>query len=888
MTVPLAALEPTRIRVLLTHERNRELVADWLDDDYEVRAGLDDVGEPAHIGTDDDVSGVGTALAGTDLCLVDEAGFAAHRERLAAWKDRADPVFAPVLLVTEDAPSEDLDPEAWETLDGLYVVDDMVQIPVEKAVFARRLENLLSRRKLSTNLTRSYRRSEERFSSLFNGTPDPAFVVTDREISYANDALCALCEGDREAVVGTALADAAWLPAATLEALSTQRETALAGGDPDPETVVVEPPDGGRRYVEANVKALTGGDVEGVVVVMRDVTERREREREIAEREAQFRAVFEGTNDALLVADDEGTYVDTNPAACDLLGLSKDEVVGQSVGEFMPDSDGLADTWERFLADGQMRGTFELVRDDGERRVVEFSAQTDVQPGRHLSALRDVTERTRMERELRQSERRFRQIAEHVEEVIWMVSPDDESVVYVSPSFADLTGRSAGLLDDGLFDGLATIVHPGDREAVLGKAEAMLADGRADDADEEYAFAFRVERPDGETRWVEATGYPVVDEDGAVSRFVGIIDDRTDAMRRERRFRAVFDQTYQFTGLLDPDGEIVDVNDAVVSEGPIDAADVVGEPLPAAPWWPDEEARERVADAVATAAEGAVVRSQETVLNGEGRATIDFSITPVTDETGEIDLLVAEGRDVTDLVERERELERKNERLSEFAGIVSHDLRNPLQVFAGRLAQLAEDRERADSPADVPLDEHLPSMERSVDRMQTLVDDLLTLASQDAALSETRPVGLADLAREAWTTTDAPEATLAVATDRTVRADPSRLQQVLENCFRNAVDHGPGDVTVTVGDLDDHEGFFVADDGPGIPEAERDAIFEQGYSTDPDGTGFGLGIVSEVAAAHGWTVVVVESETGGARFEFRGVASPGRHGVASPGRRGRN
>jgi signal transduction histidine kinase len=75
-------------------------------------------------------------------------------------------------------------------------------------------------------------------------------------------------------------------------------------------------------------------------------------------------------------------------------------------------------------------------------------------------------------------------------------------------------------------------------------------------------------------------------------------------------------------------------------------------------------------------------------------------------------------------------------------------------------------------------------------------------------------------------------------------------------------------VTVTVGDLADDAGFFVADDGPGIPPDERETVFEAGHSTAPDGTGFGLAIVDGIADAHGWTVRVTDSATGGARFEF--------------------
>ncbi|PSQ16582.1 hypothetical protein BRD00_10515 [Halobacteriales archaeon QS_8_69_26] len=103
-------------------------------------------------------------------------------------------------------------------------------------------------------------------------------------------------------------------------------------------------------------------------------------------------------------------------------------------------------------------------------------------------------------------------------------------------------------------------------------------------------------------------------------------------------------------------------------------------------------------------------------------------------------------------------------------------------------------------------------------------------------------------------------------------ADPGRLEHVFENLFRNAVEHGGDDVTVTVGALDG--GFYVADDGPGIPEDRREEVFDVGTSTAADGTGFGPTIVRHIVETHGWRVRVAESEDGGARFEVTGVEVP--------------
>jgi signal transduction histidine kinase len=218
-------------------------------------------------------------------------------------------------------------------------------------------------------------------------------------------------------------------------------------------------------------------------------------------------------------------------------------------------------------------------------------------------------------------------------------------------------------------------------------------------------------------------------------------------------------------------------------------------------------------------------------------------------------------RDVTVRQRREREVEARNTRLEEFSSVVSHDLRNPLNVAQGRL-ELA--RETADT-------ENLATAARALDRMDALVEDLLTLAREGRSVSETEPVSLPAVVRQCWGTVVTDAARLVVESERTIRADRSRLRELLENLLRNAVSHAGPDVTVTVGDLADGSGFYVADDGPGIPESERERAFESGYTTADDGTGLGLAIVREIAQAHGWTVSLTESEAGGMRIEFRGV-----------------
>jgi len=261
--------------------------------------------------------------------------------------------------------------------------------------------------------------------------------------------------------------------------------------------------------------------------------------------------------------------------------------------------------------------------------------------------------------------------------------------------------------------------------------------------------------------------------------------------------------------------------------------------------------------------------------------------------------------DVTGRKRRERELERQNERLEEFSSVLSHDLRNPLNVAD---LHLEFAREGGD-------DEHLEAISRSLGRMEDIIADVLALAREGRTVSESdlQPVGIGTVAGRAWAGTPTTDATLVVEGELDVMADPKRFQRALENLFRNAVEHGPDavpaptdgaagspdDDSLTGGTPDEadapHEltirvgvvyagstdpgdgrtpvGFYVEDDGRGIPADEREQVLESGYSSRSDGTGFGLSIVQSIVEAHGWELSIGESDEGGARFEVRGVTA---------------
>ena len=167
--------------------------------------------------------------------------------------------------------------------------------------------------------------------------------------------------------------------------------------------------------------------------------------------------------------------------------------------------------------------------------------------------------------------------------------------------------------------------------------------------------------------------------------------------------------------------------------------------------------------------------------------------------------------------------------------------------------------------------EHFSCLETILNRLETLVRDYELLVQAGALIKERRPVDVASLATESWQAIGQDNASLSIESEIVVRADPSRLQQVLENLFWNAMDHGPTDVTIRLGLLDQASGFFVADNGSGISSEDRKRVLQPGHTTTATGTGYGLAIVTEIAEAHEWTIQVKSDPTGGARFEFHHV-----------------
>lgn len=445
----------------------------------------------------------------------------------------------------------------------------------------------------------------------------------------------------------------------------------------------------------------------------------------------------------------------------------------------------------------------------------------------------------------------------------------DGEIVYANAALGELLGLEPAILEGRA---LADLANDGQRvRAALEEHD----EGR-------FRFRFDVDGGRGrprpiESRWrvLEAESHhPVADGEASAPTLVGTLEDVSDRVERERESEmlesmlanlpmSVYFKDRQSRHERVSEHLLCQDADSVITNGEGKQhhapADVVGKTdfdLYDGDW---------VADAVAE--DHDVMESDEPIVNEITESTTNlgetfFSSTtkaPRHDGDGNVVGIVGITMDVTERMSVQRELERQNERMEGFTEVLTHDLRNPLTVASG-YAELLEDR--YDDP-------EIGKLGNSLERMASLIEEIRAFVLEGRTVESPAPVDLEGVSRDAWGCVDTEDATLDVVASHTVRADDCRVQQLLENLFGNAIEHGGADVTVTVGDLAD--GFYVADDGPGVPEEEKSDVFDRGFSSDADSTGFGLAIVANIADAHDWAVTVTDAADGGACFEFHDV-----------------
>ena len=629
-----------------------------------------------------------------------------------------------------------------------------------------------------------------------------------------------------------------------------------------------------------------------------------ERDRLRRHRDRQ-RAILETARERVAILDTDGRIVDVNRAYAEPFGYEPADLVGDPWDRLFPDDEAAfvrSAILPAAFEDGEWRGETTGIRADGETIVVDHRLSR-TEAGELVCTAGEITDRTDRDRDLE----RYETIVEGLGDPVYTVDAEG-CYAFVNDAYADMTGYAR---DEIVGQPVSFLLDAPSTERGEDVVRTLLSD---DTETTQETYEITVETKDGDRIRCEDNLSLLPLEDGQYRGVAGVVRDVTERTERKRELeryetilRTIPDEVYT----LDADGHFTSVippNDAELTTTGYDPDELIGEHVSILMDEDDISTGEaRIQELLERDDhEKASFEMDLITVDGE-RIPNENHVALLPSDDGSFRGTVGVLRDISARKERERELRRKNERLESFASIVSHDLRNPLNVAQGEL-ELA--RQTRDS-------DRLEAVAGALDRMQRLIDDILTVTRAGESEPETEPIDLESFADVCWRTVETGVATLRTESGVVVRADRSEFKRLLENLIRNAVEHsstspasntqqdavehgstspdsqvrqdavehgstdgsprsddadGERDpLTVSIGLLPDGTGFYVEDDGPGIPSGERDHVFESGYSTTADGTGFGLAIAARVADAHGWTVDVTDGEDGGARFEFRGV-----------------
>ena len=729
----------------------------------------------------------------------------------------------------------------WVWVQGKPVFDDDGEITAVVG-FARDVTERKERE-------RELNRQRNHFNALYENFPEPTltyeFLEGEPIVRAVNDAFVDVFGFDEEMAIGRSI-DSLLVPANEETEARALNQRVKAGEQVDEEVHRLTA-DGTGVFWFRNITIPNAARTSGFAVYT-DVTERKQQEE-------RFQAFVEQSSDIVTVIDENGVVRYQSPSLERILGYRPHDLVGEGIFEYVhPDDRALV--WKTFVHSIE---TSEIVTENVEYRFrhADGSWIWLESTGRNRTATaldgyvinsRNITDRKDHEQQLgTMIDNLPGFVYRHRDEPGWPLE-------FVKGSTAEIIGYAAPELEtDVTF--AEEIIHPDDQEYVRTEAETGI------EVTGSYKLEYRIVSREGETKWVRDHGTVIEDPVTGEEKVDGFVTDITEQKAYQRdieRFATVVQASGDPIYTLDETGTLTTLNEALVELTGYEKSDLIGEHISKIISTVDcERGEQLIRELVSSSKERGTLEMD--IITADGTRTQcenHVALLPFEDEfQGTVGVI----RDISTRVEREQELQRERDRLDEFASIVSHDLRNPLNVAKGRLALAQEECES----------DHFTDVERALERMQTLIEDLLVFSRAGSEVASAMTVDFGLIVESCWKHVDTADATLVNDVDVTLYADGSRLKQLVENLIRNAIEHGGSDATVTVGTL--ATGFFVEDDGPGIPEEVREDVFETGYSTNVEGTGFGLSIVDQIVDAHEWTIHVTDGTAGGARFEITGI-----------------
>ena len=626
-----------------------------------------------------------------------------------------------------------------------------------------------------------------------------------------------------------------------------------------------------------------------------DVTARKQAQTSLKQQWSTFDTALSNTPDFTYIFDLDGRFSYINRALLSLLQISLEAGIGKNFFDLGYPYE-LAERLQRQIQEviqtkGTLRDHTPFTGPTGETRYYEYifvpvlGANGDVEAV--AGSTRDITERRASEEALRISEARVTLALEAGGGIGTWDWDLRTNLVYCNAQFARLFSVDPEIAAVGApVAEFFVPMHADDRARVERNIQQAIAKGG------DFAEEYRLILPDGSERWVYARGRCQLDSAGKPTRLPGVVFDITEQKRAQEslresqeRLRAIYDGTYEYIGLLAPDGTLLEANRALLEFAQNTRVDVMGQKFWDTPWFTGTPgAAEIVRESIARAALGEFIRFEATLRRPSGESqTFDISFYPIRNEAGEVVLIVPEGRNIDDRKRAEEEVKRSNEQLTrvnreleEFAYVASHDLQEPLRIVNIYTQLILKDL-NADKDK---LAQFASFVQQGVRRMDALIHDLLTFSR--AVHADELPVGTADLGAslaEALSVLknriEESGAAIQAGSLPTVRGDASQLAHVFQNLLSNSLKYGkkgiPSDIRISAERAGDHWTVAIRDNGIGFEPQYADRIFglfKRLHKDEYPGTGLGLAICKRVVERYGGRIWADGRLGEGATFYF--------------------
>lgn len=605
----------------------------------------------------------------------------------------------------------------------------------------------------------------------------------------------------------------------------------------------------------------------------------------------QWQALFEHALDAIAIADDNGHYLDVNPAACRLLGAPRREILRSRVTHFAESEADIQQAWNALQQQGQLSDELRLMRPDGTVRDVQVNAIANFVLGRHLLIMRDVSEQKRHEVErqqavlsLQESERKLSTLINNLPGYVYRVANDlSFTPEFVSEGVFKITGYHQADYLRYRTTSCGQEMHPDDRDWVWDRIQQAVENHQP------YECEYRIMTRLGEQKWVWGRGQGVYADDGKLLYLEGFVMDITDrkqaeqALREsEQRLQMILDNSPAAIYVLDAQNRFLLANQMCAQLHRTSLPALLGKRLQ--DFWPPEDVDTLATHNRLVLETGQRLQVEEIVHDPDGRSHSYLAVKfPLWDAEGRPYAVCGISTDITDrkFLETQSYQAQRLESLGILASGIAHDLNNVLTPVLA-ISKLL----RLQLPNLEPqFQEMLQVLEDSAKRGAGMIKQILTFTRGTDDERSPIPIGslLQDVLQPLQQTvpdTIALQVTLPDPAPWLVAVNAMHLHQAFMNLCVNACDAMPTGGTLSIAlapcrvdaalaqaNLDAAVGEYVvvtiADTGVGIPPAIQPRIFDPFFTTKApgQGTGLGLAIVLGIIKGYGGFIQVF-SEVG--------------------------